>query len=159
VALHSRPTAVKTVGAGVSVDPAPRRAVVPARVTHIRSGDDSLSFDVDRPGSPVLVKVSYFPNWQASGAKGPWRVAPNLMVVVPTSRHVSLHYGWTGADAVGLLLSLAGLALAVVLARRPPVKYEAPPREPVERHHEPFPAVEEPAPDPVSVAAGREPDS
>jgi len=37
-------------------------------------------------GQPVLVKVSYFPNWKASGAKGPYRVTPNLMVVIPRSR-------------------------------------------------------------------------
>ena len=40
---------------------------------------------------PVLVKVSYFPNWQVSGADGPYRVAPNEMVVIPTSTHVSMY--------------------------------------------------------------------
>ena len=59
---------------------------------------------------PVLVKTSYFPNWQATGADGPWRVTPNLMVVIPTSRHVSLHYGFTPVDNAGRLLTLAGLA-------------------------------------------------
>ena len=49
------------------------------------TGDDRVSFTVDKIGVPVLVKVSYFPNWEASGARGPWRVAPNLMVVIPTS--------------------------------------------------------------------------
>ena len=44
-------------------------------------------------GTPVEVRVSYFPNWKASGADGPWRVAPNLMVVVPTSHDVTLTYG------------------------------------------------------------------
>ena len=68
---------------------------------NIKTGDDRISFDVDRTGVPVLVKASYFPNWQASGAKGPYRVTPNLMVVVPTSKHVSLHYGYTPVDALG----------------------------------------------------------
>ena len=34
---------------------------------------------------PVVVKTSYFPNWEVQGAEGPYRLAPNLMVVVPTS--------------------------------------------------------------------------
>ncbi len=39
-----------------------------------------------RSANPSLVRTSYFPNWDASGAEGPYRVAPNLMVVVP-DRH------------------------------------------------------------------------
>ena len=35
-------------------------------------------------GVPVLVKISYFPRWHATGATGPYRVSPNLMVVIPT---------------------------------------------------------------------------
>jgi hypothetical protein len=58
----------------------------------------------------VLVKTSYFPNWQAIGADGPWRVTPNLMVVVPTSTHVELHYGYTPVDNAGRLATVAGLA-------------------------------------------------
>ena len=73
------------------------------------TGDDRVSFDVDRVGSPVLVKVSYFPNWKATGADGPWRVTPNFMVVVPTARHVSLHYGRTAVDDAGLGLTVIGV--------------------------------------------------
>jgi hypothetical protein len=96
-------------------------AVDRAKVSNIVSTDDRISFDVDHVGTPVLVKASYFPNWQVSGAEGPYRVAPNLMVVVPTSNHVSLHYGWTPVDDMAWLLTLAGIALAVVLWRRPPI--------------------------------------
>jgi hypothetical protein len=60
--------------------------------------------------------VSYFPNWQATGADGPWRVAPNLMVVVPTNHDVTLHYGRSPADWAGELISLVALAAAVALA-------------------------------------------
>src|SRR6185312_6781587 len=53
------------------------------------------------------------------GAKGPYRITPNLMVVIPTSTHVSLHYGWTPVDGLGLLATVAGLVGVVFLARRP----------------------------------------
>jgi hypothetical protein len=103
----------------VGADPTPpRRAVAPVTVTNIRTSDDRVSFDVDRPGTPVLVKTSYFPNWQASGAKGPWRVTPNQMVVIPTSKHVELHYGNTPVDGVAWGLTLLGVAGLVYLARR-----------------------------------------
>ena len=35
------------------------------------SASRTCSFDVDQIGVPVLVKVSYFPNWQVDGAEGP----------------------------------------------------------------------------------------
>lgn len=102
----------------------PRRPVVPAVVSHITSSDDRISFNVDRVGSPVLVKTSYFPNWQAAGAQGPWRVAPNLMVVVPTSRHVTLHYGTTPVDVLGWVATIAGIASLVWLARAGQLKLD-----------------------------------
>jgi len=96
-------------------------AVTPARVTDISETTDTISFHVDRIGSPVLVKTSYFPDWVASGAQGPWRVTPNLMVVVPTSHTVTLTYGIGGAEKVGYVATGVGLVLLVagfVLERR-----------------------------------------
>jgi hypothetical protein len=100
---------------------APRRRVTPASVSRIHTGDETISFDVDRVGVPVLVKTSYFPNWKVSGADGPYRVTPNQMVVVPRSEHVELHYGYTGPDLLGMgltALGLAGAAAFIVFDRR-----------------------------------------
>jgi hypothetical protein len=91
-------------------------------VSHVSQTDSSVSFHVSRTGVPVLVKVSYFPNWHASGADGPWRVTPNLMVVVPTSHDVSLTYGRSAADNLGQLLSLLGLVVLVALFVVPAVR-------------------------------------
>jgi hypothetical protein len=88
----------------------------PTRVTGVHQSSDSVSFHVDRLDTPVEIKVSYFPNWQASGAEGPWRVAPNLMVVVPTAHDVTLHYGTTAADYLGQAITLLAVAVAVGLA-------------------------------------------
>ena len=63
----------------------------------------------------MLVKASYFPNWKADGADGPWRIGPNLMVVVPTANHVELGYGRTGIDWLATLLTLGGVAGVVGL--------------------------------------------
>ena len=108
----------------------PRKSVAPVAVTNIATDDDSISFDVDRVGVPVLVKMSYFPNWQVSGADGPYRVTPNQMVVIPTSKHVSLEYKSTPVDWFSWLITLVGLATVVVLARRPDLVYPEPPPPP-----------------------------
>jgi hypothetical protein len=92
------------------------------RVTAVTQTDSSVSFHVSRVGTPVLVKVSYFPNWSANGADGPWRVTPNLMVVVPTSHDVTLAYGRSTANDVGQLATLLGLVALVVMFVMPSVR-------------------------------------
>ena len=91
-------------------------------VTHVQAGTDRVAFDVDRTGAPVLVKTSYFPNWHATGADGPYRVTPNFMVVVPTAKHVELSYGREPVDWIGYALTALGIALAALLATRPPLR-------------------------------------
>lgn len=130
--------------------PAPAAAVRPARVSAIRAGDDTISFEVDRPGSPVLVRTSYFPNWKVEGADGPYRVSPNLMVVVPTETEVRLRYGWTPIDLLGWALTVLGLIATVWLARRRPVELPAPPPPPPAEHVDPFAVEPEQATDDLS---------
>jgi hypothetical protein len=88
----------------------------PVTVSDVRQTEGGVSFHVDRVGVPVEVRISYFPNWQASGAEGPYRVAPNLMVVVPTSNDVSLTYGNVPADWVGQALTVISLIVVIALA-------------------------------------------
>jgi hypothetical protein len=99
------------------------RPVPDVEVSNVETGDEGISFDVDQVGTPVLVKASYFPNWTASGAEGPYRVAPNLMVVVPTDTHVSLTYGRTGVEYLSYTLTLLGLVGLVLLIRRPVMRF------------------------------------
>lgn len=100
----------------VSLLPVDGQPVEPVTVTDIESDTSSISFSVDEVGTPVLVKTSFFPNWNAEGADGPWRVGPNLMVVVPTANDVELTYGRTLVDWAGWLATLLGLAGLVGLA-------------------------------------------
>ena len=90
----------------------------PVVVSNVDIGEESVKFSVDKIGVPVLVRVSYFPNWKVDGAKGPYRVAPNMMVVIPTNTNVSMHFGWNIRDYVAYLLSFAGIAWIVVNRRR-----------------------------------------
>jgi hypothetical protein len=87
----------------------------PPVVTNVKTSVDKISFDVSQVGKPVEIKESYFPNWQVKGAKGPYRLAPNMMVVVPTSNHVELNYGLTSTDWLGRILTVLGIIALVVL--------------------------------------------
>ena len=86
-------------------------SLAPVTVSKVDMGDQDLRFEVSQPGVPVLVKISYFPNWKVDGALGPYRVAPNLMVVVPTSNEVYLHYDASGIEKTAWVLTLVGIGL------------------------------------------------
>lgn len=86
-------------------------------VSDVEIGNESVSFRVDRPGVPVLVRVSYFPNWKVSGADGPYRVAPNMMVVVPTSSEVSLSFESSLVDRFAYVLTLGGVVCLFLFRR------------------------------------------
>ncbi|HEY5010425.1 MAG TPA: hypothetical protein VIH73_04655, partial [Acidimicrobiales bacterium] len=91
-------------------------------ITGLKVGLQSISFHVSQIGVPVLVKISYFPRWHATGATGPYRVSPNLMVVIPTSNDVSMVYGSTPlltvSNYVSDLVALAGVVTLYFYIRR-----------------------------------------
>ncbi len=122
---HDVPVAATGPDEWARVDPAtalPREPVDPVTVSDIATDDDEISFRVDEVGTPVLVKASYFPNWRVDGGDGPYRVAPNLMLVVPTDEEVTLRFARTPIDLVAVLLTLVGLGAAIALARAPRVR-------------------------------------
>lgn len=87
--------------------------VEPIVVSDVEQGRSSVSFSVDKIGTPVLVRTSYFPNWNVSGAEGPYRVAPNMMVVIPTQTDVKLSFGWSLLDVFAYVLSIVGIVVLV----------------------------------------------
>jgi hypothetical protein len=90
------------------------------RISEFERKQDSVSFKVDKVGVPVLVRVSFFPNWKVDGAEGPYRAAPNMMVVIPTDNEVRLHYSSSMIDKVAYLLTLIGIVVVVYWWRRGP---------------------------------------
>jgi hypothetical protein len=84
-------------------------AVTGTEVTDIVMDDHQIAFTTTAVGVPHVIKVSYFPNWEAEGAEGPFRATPSLMVVVPTEEQVTLTFGVTWVEKVGRLLTVTGL--------------------------------------------------
>lgn len=72
---------------------------------------ERIRIRTSRPGHPLLVKVSWHPRWKARGAHGPFRVAPALMLVIPTAPDVELRYERDARDRLGAALTLATLLL------------------------------------------------
>jgi hypothetical protein len=84
-------------------------------VSDVVVDDHIISFRTEAVGIPHLVKVSYFPNWEAKGAEGPYRATPSLMVVIPTEEQVVIEFNDTWAETIGKVLTGIGvLALLVV---------------------------------------------
>jgi hypothetical protein len=145
------------------------RPLPKVKVGPVNEGVDQISFHVSQVGVPIVVKTSYFPNWQAHGARGPWRLAPNLMVVVPTSHDVRLTYGETTGDKAGRVLTLVGVLGVAALARYRPAADPEP--EPVTGSRPPptpeavdppesteLPDSPEPSPEPEPDGEPEEPD-
>ncbi len=95
-----------------------------AQVTAVDISDHRISFRTDAVGVPHLIKVSYFPAWSATGAEGPYRAAPSLMIVVPTEESVVIEFKNGVPENIGLALtaiSLVGLLWWEVRRRNPPL--------------------------------------
>ena len=107
-----RVSSVDELGAG------PPQRITEAQITNVEMTDDQISFRTDAIGVPHLVKVSYFPNWQATGADGPYHAGPSFMIVVPTTSTVTLSFGNTAVENIGWILTIAGLAAAGFLLVR-----------------------------------------
>lgn len=84
-------------------------------VSDVIVDDHLISFHTEAVGVPHLVKVSYFPNWEATGAEGPYRAAPSLMVVIPTDENVVIEFNDTWAELSGKILTVAGIVALIVV--------------------------------------------
>jgi hypothetical protein len=82
------------------------------RIDHL-----AIEFTTSCPGLPHWISVSYFPNWRAIGAKGPYLASPAFLMVVPEGPRVRLEFRRIGVDWLGLLASVAGVGLLLIAAR------------------------------------------
>ncbi len=103
-----------------NIDPVALPAIT---VSNVEIGQQSVEFSVDQIGVPVLVRVSYFPNWNVTGADGPYRVSPNHMVVVPTATDVRMEYQKSSLDWMFYGLTALGIGLCFFWRRRGDLRF------------------------------------
>lgn len=80
-------------------------------VSYEKIENDKITFETTGIGQPHLIKVSYFPNWKAIGAYGPFLVSPSFMMVIPRQSTVALVYTRAIPDYLGIVLTILGLAI------------------------------------------------
>jgi hypothetical protein len=120
---ENRNSANNQFGATVVFDTPKQVALPPVKISNIKAaslgtGSDepgSLSFSVDKVGVPVVVKMSYFPNFVVKGAKGPYRTSDNRMVVIPTQKNVSIEYKWNIHDYLGFAAGILGILMCIAM--------------------------------------------
>ncbi|HXE96407.1 MAG TPA: 6-pyruvoyl-tetrahydropterin synthase-related protein [Dongiaceae bacterium] len=74
-------------------------------------GNDEIRIETNWIGKPLLVKVSYHPNWQVEGADRIYLVSPSFMLIYPSQTTVRLHYGRGWPDRAGAALTILGLVI------------------------------------------------
>ncbi len=119
--LYAQPTLVaaggpvewRRVAADLSDIGSPTPVTGGGAVSDVEIGPESISFRTTAIGVPHIVRVSYFPNWLAVGAVGPFRVSPAFMLVIPREEEVRLEYVDTWVEWAGRGLTLLGLVGAL----------------------------------------------
>jgi hypothetical protein len=93
-------------------------AAAPVSVTS-NLGSETIDIETADLSRPLLIKVSYHPNWQVTGADKVYLVSPCFMLIFPSSHkiHLSFEYGFLGHLGVGLTL------LGMILAATTPLWY------------------------------------
>ncbi len=63
---------------------------------------------------PVLIKISYHPDWQVRGADTIYQVTPAFMMIYPRTGHITMDYKNGNFDYWGEILSLLGLFILLI---------------------------------------------
>ena len=77
-------------------------------------GEEEILIENASPGKPLLIKVSYHPNWKVEGADQIYLVSPAFMLIYPQKTRVRLYYGRTWPDYLGALLSIMAMGFLVL---------------------------------------------
>lgn len=83
---------------------------------------ERITFDTTCPGRPHIVKVSYFPRWQATDGSPIRLVSPGFMLVTPSTSHFEMVYAENALDWFALATTWLGLLWAGAAAVNPRVR-------------------------------------
>jgi len=65
-----------------------------------------IKFHTSAVGVPHLIRVSYFPNWNVTGAHGVYPVSPHFMMVIPRTNEITLTYSRCIWEIIGWCLTI-----------------------------------------------------
>lgn len=92
------------------------RVSVPGDMPKVLSAlhKETIDIETSQPGWPLLVKVSYHPNWRCHGALGPYLASPSFMIIFPTQEKVEMRFSRSPAEWLGLGLTVLTILLCSV---------------------------------------------
>jgi len=100
-----------------NVDEIEKEPIEPCNVSEQLLGQEEILITTDCIGKPLLVKVTYSPNWQADGAKV-YFASPSFFVIIPEKSNVRLHYSNIWIDWIGIIATAIVLILVTNLRFR-----------------------------------------
>jgi hypothetical protein len=77
-------------------------------IPHVSSrlSGGNVNIRTSETGRPLLVKISYHPNWHCEGALGPFLVSPSFMMIIPTDTDIKMVFKRGAADYAGAVITL-----------------------------------------------------
>jgi hypothetical protein len=78
--------------------------------------EEEIVIEGAAPGKPLLIKVSYHPNWKVEGADKIYLASPAFMLIYPESSEVRLYYGRTWPDFAGAAMTLLAILYILLLS-------------------------------------------
>ena len=85
----------------------PGKSITVKSVIH----EESIDIETSVIGHPLLVKVSFHPNWKVTGAEKIFLASPSFMIIFPTDHHVTLTFTSGRAGKIGFFLTMTGVLL------------------------------------------------
>ena len=83
--------------------------------------DRDILIETNWINKPLLVKVSYHPNWRVEGADRVYLASPSFMLIYPNQEKVRLYYGSRLPEKLGMAFTFVGL---IVLALNAPLSWK-----------------------------------
>jgi len=75
--------------------------------------EDEIIIRTSAPGVPLLIKVSYHPNWKVDGADKVYLTSPSFMLIYPNQEEVRLYFGKTFWNYFGNVLTILGVTIII----------------------------------------------
>ncbi len=76
--------------------------------------NDEILIKTNWINKPLLVKVSYHPNWRVEGADKVYLISPAFMLIFPNQENVRLYYGTGLPDRLGMMLTALGILILLL---------------------------------------------
>jgi hypothetical protein len=77
--------------------------------------NEKIEFTTNCVGKPHIIKVSYYPMWQADNEKV-YTISPYFMLVYPENEKVTIRYKNTYIELIGIILTLIGFGVLIYLS-------------------------------------------